>query len=277
MSRARNLTGKVIVVTGSTRGIGRAIAEACAEAGASVVVSSRNTLAVEETVAGLAARNLRVTGIECDVTEPDDIERLLQETIDTYGRIDVWVNNAGLPQGVIPLDELTEDEAAEIVHVNVLGVVYGSRIALKYFKEIGNSGGGILINMTGKGHDGKASPDTSVYAMTKAAVTSLTRSLAAENKDYPVSVHLLSPGMVPTDFYRDLRVGKNMEAQAAKLPLILDTIGVPPEETGRLVVQIAAQEPGRATGRFYSAFSGARRWRGLAKMMWLGMSGKMKG
>lgn len=272
MSETTNLAGKVIVVTGSTRGIGRAIAEACALAGAAVVVSSRNKLAVEETVADLAARNLRVTGVKCDVTEADDLERLLEEAIDTYGRVDVWVNNAGLPQGVIPLDEMTETEAAEIVRVNVLGVVNGSRIALRYFKE----NGGILVNMTGKGYDGKASAYTSVYAMTKAAVTSLTRSLAEENKSYPISVHLLSPGMVPTDFYRDMRVGKNLEARAAKVPIILDAIGVPPEETGRLVVAIAAQEPGAVTGGFYNAFSGARRWRGMMRMMRLGMSGKLR-
>jgi NAD(P)-dependent dehydrogenase (short-subunit alcohol dehydrogenase family) len=266
------LNSKVIVVTGSTRGIGRAIAEACAAAGAAVVVSSRNELAVEEVVSELEARDFRVVGIKCDVTIPDDVERLLNESIDAFGRVDVWVNNAGLPQGVIPLDELTDAEAAEIVRVNVLGVINGSQVALRYFKDHG----GILINMTGRGHNGKASPYTSVYAMTKAAVTSLTRSLAAENAEFPVSVHLLSPGMVPTDFYRDLRVGKNLTTRAAKVPLILDAIGVPPEETGKLVVEIAAQEPGRTTGGFYTPFKGARRMRGMIKMMWLGMSGKMK-
>ncbi len=272
MSDKIDLTGKVVVVTGSTRGIGRAIAEACAVAGASQVVSSRNKLAVEETVADLAARNLSATGVKCDVTEPGDLERLMEEAIAAYGRVDVWVNNAGLPQGVIALDEMTAAEAEDIVRVNVLGVVNGSRVALRYFKE----NGGILVNMTGKGYDGKASPYTSVYAMTKAAVTSLTRSLAEENKNYPVSVHLLSPGMVATDFYRDLRVGKNMEARAAKVPIILDAIGVPPEETGRLVVAIAAQEPGHTTGGFYNAFSGARRWRGMTRMMRLAMTGKLR-
>jgi NAD(P)-dependent dehydrogenase (short-subunit alcohol dehydrogenase family) len=264
------LSGKTVVVTGSTRGIGRAIARSCAEAGASVVISSRNALAVEETVGEFAALGFSVTGIKCDVKNQEEVDRLLDAAIAAYGKIDVWMNNAGLPQGVIPMDEMTEAEAAEIVKVNILGVMNGSRAAIKYMKE----NGGILINMTGKGADGKASPYTSVYAMTKAAVTSLTKSLAEENKGCPISIHLLSPGMVATDFYRDLRVGKNMEARAAKLPAVLKAIAVPPEVSGQIVVEIAAQEPGDKTGITYRAFRGMRMAKGLLRLMFMRTNGR---
>lgn len=266
-----SLSGKTIVVTGSTRGIGRAIAEACGEAGASVVVSSRNGLAVEETVGVFAARGFTVTGIRCDVQNQEEVDRLLEAAISAYGKIDVWMNNAGLSQGVISMDEMTEEETSEIVRVNILGVINGSRAAIKYMKE----NGGILINMTGKGADGKPSPQTSVYAMTKAAVTSLTKSLAAENKGYPISIHLLSPGMVATDFYRDMRVGKNMEARAAVVPKVLEAIGMPPEESGRLVVEIAKQKPGEITGKTYNVFRGAKMFKGIMRLMKMRMKGEI--
>jgi glucose 1-dehydrogenase len=267
------LDGKVIVVTGSTRGIGRAIAEACAAAGAAVVVSSRTTLAVEETVASFASRNWRVAGVTCDVRNTDDVERLLKESIDVFGGVDVWINNAGISQGIIPLDEMTEEEANEIIKVNVIGTLNGCRAALSYLKEKGGS----LINITGKGGDGKPSGYTAVYAASKAAVSSLTKSLAEENKDYPVSINLLSPGMVPTDFYKDMRVGKNLEARADSVPYVLEAIGVPPEAAGQLAVKIAAQKPGERTGRTYNAFSGSRMAWGILSLMKLRVSGRIKG
>lgn len=272
MSDVDKLNGKVVVVTGSTRGIGRAIAEACASAGASVVVSSRTSLAVEETVASLAARDWRVAGVTCDVRNSDDVERLFNESIDIFGGIDVWINNAGIPQGVIPLDEMAEDEANEIIKVNVIGAMNGCRVVLPYFKKRG----GVLINTTGKGGDGKVSAYTAVYAASKASVSSLTKSLAEENKGFPVSIHLLSPGMVPTDFYKDLRVGKNLEARAASVPYVLEAIGVPLEEAGRLAVRIAAETPGKKTGSTYNAFSGLTMARGIFCLIKLRMSGKIR-
>jgi NAD(P)-dependent dehydrogenase (short-subunit alcohol dehydrogenase family) len=266
------LDDKVVVVTGSTRGIGRAIAEACSEAGAAVVISSRNALAVEETAAALAAKARRVAGAVCDVRNGVDVERLLDETIDAFGRVDVWINNAGVPQGIIPLDEMSEEEACQIITVNVIGTMNGCRVALPYLKK----NGGTIINITGKGGGGRPSAYTSVYAASKAAVSSLTKSLAAENRGSPVSIHLLNPGMVPTDFYRDMRVGKNLEARAAGLPNVLSAIGVPPQEAGKLAVEIAAAKPGETTGKTYSAFKRGRMIRGLTRLLAMRVSGKIR-
>lgn len=266
------LDEKVVVVTGSTRGIGRAIAEACAEAGAAVMISSRNLLAIEEAAAAMAAKNRRVAGAVCDVRKDKDVERLLEETIDTFGRVDVWINNAGVPQGLIPLDEMSEEEANEIIMVNVIGAMNGCRVVLPYLK----ANGGIIINITGKGGDGKPSAYTSVYAASKAAVSSLSKSLAEENKGYPVSIQLLSPGMVPTDFYKNMRVGKNLKTRAASVPHVLDAIGVSPKEAGRLAVNIAAENPGEKTGQTYNVFSGGKMVRGILRLMKMRMSGKIK-
>lgn len=266
-----SLDGKVIVITGSTRGIGRAIAESCASAGVSVVVCGRNRKTAEDAADALAAFGHETLGLECDVRLSEHVENLLKSTVEKFGRLDVWVNNAGIPQGIIPVDEMTSEEAAEIVRVNIEGVLYGSQVAIRYFKKHG----GILLNMTGKGSDGKANPYTAVYAMSKAAVTSLTKGLADECRGYPISVHLISPGMVATDFYRNIRVGKGMEARAAALHSVLEAIGVPPEVTGELVVKIAGQMPGETTGRIYNAFSGRRMVTGIAKMMRMRIAGKL--
>lgn len=265
------LDDKVVVVTGSTRGIGRAIAEACAAAGAAVMISSSNALAVEETAAALAEKNQRIGGAVCDVRKAADVERLLKDSIDAFGRVDVWINNAGVPQGVIPLDELSEDEANQIIMVNLIGTMNGCRVVLPYFKK----NGGTIINITGKGGDGKSSAFTSVYAASKAAVSSLTKSLAEENAGSPVSIHLLSPGMVPTDFYRDLRVGRNLESRAASIPHVLEAIGVPPEAAAKLAVKIAAETPGVRTGLTFSAFKGGRMVRGIARIMKMRITGKI--
>lgn len=268
---SRALEGKVVVVTGSTRGIGRAIAEACADAGATVVVSSRSEDAVAETVGALAARGARCSGMVADVSCAEDIEALLEHALGVWWGLDAWVNNAGISLGYRPLDECSAEELDAIVSVNLTGTLLAARQVLPYFHEHG----GTLVNMAGRGYRGDATPHTAAYAATKAAVASVTRSLAAENARYPVSVHAIVPGMVETDFYRDIRVSPRLESTKDDWRHALDAFGVPLEEVGRRTVPILAQEPGKETGRVYSFLGGARTARGIAKISWARLSGKM--
>jgi NAD(P)-dependent dehydrogenase (short-subunit alcohol dehydrogenase family) len=267
------LSGKVIVVTGSTRGIGRAIADECAARGATVVFSSRTTDAVEGAVAGLAARGLRASGIPCDVRRQTDVERLFRHTLETHEHIDVWFNNAGISSGYRPLDEVPAADLSEIVGTNLLGTMLACRLLIPYFAEHG----GVVVNLSGRGARGDATPYTAAYAATKAGVLSLTRSLAAENRRHSnVSIHALLPGMVDTDFYGpDMQVSPLLEQSAKNIPMVLQAIGVPVEEVGRLAASIAEQEPGRVTGKVYSAARGARMMRGIAQMTWWRMRGRM--
>ena len=267
------LQDKVIVITGSTRGIGRAAAEACAAEGARVVVSSRNEQAVRETVDALKQRGFSVSGIRADVTLHADLERLLQHAIQTWGRVDVWVNNAGVSSGLRPLEEISEEEITEVVSINLVGTLKACRLVIPYFQQ---AGGGIIINLTGKGGRGEASGFTAVYACTKAAITSLTKSLAEENKTHRISIHAALPGMVATDFYKDMKTSPRLATMSANVPYVLDAIGVPLEVAGRLFVTIAAQEPGKVTGKVYSAFSGMRMMRGMTKLMRYRAGGKLK-
>ena len=118
------LLGKVVVITGSTRGIGRAMAEACAAAGATVVVSSRSVDAVTATVEALRATGARVSGIACDVSRPGDLQELLDHAVAEHGQVDVWVNNAGISLGL----RLHVDTSAEEIY-DILGRAPGIAVS----------------------------------------------------------------------------------------------------------------------------------------------------
>lgn len=267
-----SLADKVVVITGSTRGIGLAIAQACAERGARVVISSRSQAAVDRTVTELASEGRTAAGIAADVSRAEDIERLFAFALERFGRIDGWVNNAGLSAGYRPLDEISPEEIAEIVCVNLTGTMLGCRIALPYFREHG----GVLVNLAGRGYRGEATAFTAAYAATKAAVQSLTRSLAVENRDRPVSVHSFVPGMVATDFFSDRRVSPRLAQSQGNVDLALEALGVPVDVAGSGCADVLEQTPGRVTGKTYSMLKGARLARGIAKLTWWRMTGRLK-
>ena len=268
------LKDKVIVVTGSTRGIGRAIAEACAAEGARVVISSREEAAVMLATEEFVKRGFSASGIAADASVQKDLEKLLRHAVETWGRVDVWVNNAGLSGGYRPLDEMSSEEIAEIVDVNLTGTLRACRIVIPHFIQ---QGGGVLINISGKGGRGDPSPFMTVYGATKAAVTSLTESLAQENKEYPISIHSVLPSMVETDLMRDVKTSPRVADVAEGLPYVLKAIGVPLDEVGRFVAGIAAQEPGKVTGKSYSLLKGPRLMRGIALLTWYRLTGKITG
>jgi NAD(P)-dependent dehydrogenase (short-subunit alcohol dehydrogenase family) len=266
------LAGKVIVVTGSTRGIGRAIADECARQGATVVVCSRSESNVSEAVSDLDAEGLSCWGTPADVSSYDDTRRLMEAALSRYGRIDAWVNNAGVSMGYRYFDDLSAEEIARIVDINITGTMYACQLLIPYFAE--NSG--ILINMSGRGHRGEATPYTAAYAATKAAITSLTKSLAKENEGAPISIHALVPGMVDTDFYQDIEVSPRLESTSGNVRYALEAFGVSLADVGTETVRILEQEPGASTGKVYSLLTPARTARGIALMTWYRATGKMK-
>ncbi len=267
------LKDKVIVITGSTRGIGRAIAEACAKEGAKVVICSRQESAVKGTCETFRQQGFNVSGISVDVSIQSDLEKLLQHAIETWGRVDIWVNNAGLSGGLRFLTELSEEEVNRIIDVNLTGTLKACRMIIPYFIQ---QGGGILINMSGRGGRNDVAPFTATYAATKAAVTNLTKSLAQENKAHPISIHAVIPGMVETDFYKNIKTSPKLAAIAQSLPYVLKAFGVPIDVVGRFFVQIAAQEPGKVTGKIYSLLSGWKLIRAIWLLIWYRATGKIQ-
>lgn len=267
-----SLKGKVVVVTGSTRGIGRAIAESCARAGAKVVISSRKKKSVDKTVKAFKKKGYKVTGIPADVSKHEAVHSILEHAIVKWERVDVWINNAGLDSGYRNIEHVTPWEIEDIINTNVCGTLYGTRMMMSYFN---NYGGGVIINMTGKGGRNDDSPYLTTYACTKAAVTRLTKDLAIEAKGKPVSIHLVSPGMVETDFYTDIKVSPELKNKAKNIPYALKAFGVPLKEVGDRVAQIADQPPGRSTGKTYNFLTKPQMFVGGMKMAWWGMSGKL--
>lgn len=186
-----------IVVTGSTRGIGRGLAESFLERGCRVTVSGRSPESVRSAVSALEARAPgRVHGAVCDVSRNADVEALWKTASERFGGVDIWINNAGLSHAYAPFWELESPEVESVVAANVLGTVWGTQVALRGMRAQGH---GAIFNMEGLGSNGRVQPGTSVYATSKAAVAYFTRAAIREAAGGPVRIGVLSPGMVVTD------------------------------------------------------------------------------
>lgn len=187
-----------IVVTGSTRGIGRGLAKELLARGCAVVLCGRDETRVAEVVATLANqfRSSRLYGQACDVTSLAQVEALWDCAVAEFGGVDIWINNAGLSHPMEVLWELAPEQVERVWRTNMLGTYYGSRVAMRGMVAQGH---GWIYNMEGFGSTGSLRAGLGVYGTSKAAVTYFTRALAAESKGTPVRVAALSPGMVMTD------------------------------------------------------------------------------
>lgn len=193
---ANNSNPKTIVITGSTKGIGFGLAEEFLKRGHKVVVSGRSQERLDHAVSALAQYTENVAGYLCDVTKLEDNERLFAFAKDKFGRVDIWVNNAGIAHPMINVWELPLDMVHDVVNANVYGSIYGSRVAIKGLIE---QGGGWLYNLEGFGSNGRVRAGISIYGMTKAATAFLGKALAEEVKGTSVKVATMQPGMVITD------------------------------------------------------------------------------
>ena len=188
-----------IVVTGSTRGIGRGLAEAFLARGCAVAVSGRSGAAVSTCVAELAQRYGAelVTGRACEVTRPADLQALWDAAAQRFGGVDVWINNAGLGLPLRPLWEQDAEAMQALAATNLGGLLLGSRVALRGMMA---QGSGHLWNMEGFGSGGEVRAGMSAYGASKRAVRYLHRALQKEVAGTPLRVGALSPGIVITDF-----------------------------------------------------------------------------
>jgi len=270
------LADKVVVVTGSTRGIGFAIARSSAQAGARVVVNSRSQESVDRALAQLREQvpGATFSGFAANIGHSWEVEALMSHAIMAHHGIDVWFNNAGVSNGYRPLTEESAEEIHDLVTINVIGTMYGAKYLIPYFREHR----GYLMNMAGRGWKGEGPPWTTAYAASKAAVASLTRSLSAENRDCDrISINAFVPGMVDTDFYRDeMVVSPRLAHTSDNVRLALDAFGVPVEQVGRRAAELIAETPGKTTGKVFTMVTPGRRIVGGAKMAWWGMTGRLK-
>lgn len=203
-----------VLITGSTRGLGKALAREFLLSGDRVIVTSRSPASVRLTIeeleenlkeavnaatgsARLKLAHAKLVGMACDVSEPVDVKELGKFAADELGYIDIWVNNAGTNKGFRPLLEFTDNDIQEIVSTNLIGSILCTKEAIQIMKT--QSEGGHVFNMDGAGSGGSSTPLTAVYGSTKCGLRQLQSSLLKECKRSKVGVHTASPGMVLTD------------------------------------------------------------------------------
>jgi 3-oxoacyl-[acyl-carrier protein] reductase len=188
------LDGKVAIVTGASKGIGASIARHLADEGAAVVVNYASSKDGAERVVGeITAKGGRAIAVQADVARAADVDRLFAETARAFGRLDILVNNAGVYEW-LPLEQVTETHFHRHFDLNVLGVLLASKAAVKQF----GPAGGAIINVSSLASTAGLA-GSSVYSATKAAVDSLTRTLAAELGPRNIRVNAINPGMVDTE------------------------------------------------------------------------------
>jgi NAD(P)-dependent dehydrogenase (short-subunit alcohol dehydrogenase family) len=204
-----------IVITGSTRGIGYSLAEAFLQRGCSVTISSRTLEAVDEAVAKLVERYDRekVYSIPCDVTDYVQVERLWESARKHFDKIDIWINNAGMAVPMMKFWEITPEHYDAVVRTNVIGTMYGTRVALKGMLA---QGYGALYNLEGFGARGNRMQGMALYGSTKAGVHFINQSLARETEGTPVITGAIAPGMVITDMITQQFEGREAELEKSK-------------------------------------------------------------
>jgi NAD(P)-dependent dehydrogenase (short-subunit alcohol dehydrogenase family) len=187
------VTGPVVVVTGGTRGIGLGLAREFLARGARVAICGRSRESVDKALADLGGG---AVGAVCDMADRDQVQALWDTAAEAFGRVDHWINNAGVSTSRRPLAELPAGQLETVVAANLLGAMHGSAVAVRGMTA---QGGGTVWNMAGLGSDGRTVPGLVAYGSTKRGTDYLTTGLAKEVKDGPVKVAHLSPGMVVTD------------------------------------------------------------------------------
>ena len=192
---SERLSGDTAIVTGSSRGIGKGIAERFAAEGANVVVNSRSQERADEVAAAIEDDGGTAIGIEADVTDEDEMSALVDATVERFGRLDVMVNNAGLTT-LDRAEEFDVDAWREVVDVDLVGTFVGCQAAGRQFIEQGD--GGAILNMSSL-MGGRGLQMRSPYCASKAGVNNLTQTLAVEWAEHDVHVNALAPGFIWTD------------------------------------------------------------------------------
>jgi 3-oxoacyl-[acyl-carrier protein] reductase len=189
-----NLKDKVVVITGGTKGFGKALAEAFLKEGSKVVINSRDRDELKK-----AVDEMGVLGICADVTNEDELTYLIKETVKELGNVDIWINNAGIWMGDDLAENFDMDKVRKMFDVNVIGTMNGTRVALRLMKEKGK---GVIINIISTAALAER-PTLSTYCSSKWAVNGFTKSVREENDD--VSIFSVYPGGMKTGLFGEAK------------------------------------------------------------------------
>ena len=236
-----NLKGKVALVTGGGRGIGRATALAFADAGADVVIASRKLPELEPVAAEIKAKGKRGLVVATHMAKIEELKNLVEKVMAEFGRIDILFNNAGINPYAGPLMKIEEWAWDVIMNVNVKGLFFLSQLVAPIMRE---QGGGNIINASSIG--GMRPSGHGVYGASKAAVIMLTQSMAKEWGQYGIRVNAIAPGSIKTRFTEILWKDQAKAAQLAK-NFALGRLGEP-EDIARVALFLASDASSYITG-----------------------------
>jgi NAD(P)-dependent dehydrogenase (short-subunit alcohol dehydrogenase family) len=244
-----DLTGKVAIITGSSKGIGEAMALALARAGAKVVISSRSQESVDEVAAKFKAEGFEAVGIACHVGDEAQLKNLVDKTMEAFGRIDVLINNAATNPIFGPIEDASADAFDKIMNVNVKSPWILSNLCLPELKK--NNGTVIHIASVEGLHPGFG---LGLYSVSKASLIMLTKNQAKEWGKYGVRVNAICPGLVKTKFSSALWQNDKILKQVERT-LPAGRMAMPEEMTG-LAILLASNAASYMTGGVYTADGG---------------------
>ncbi len=243
-----NSISRNVVITGSTQGVGRALAREFAHRGHRVVIAGRSQETVDKAVAELAAEtSTTIVGQATDVSDPAAQQGLWDRAVAELGSVDVWINNAGVANTTADIVDTDVDDIRTMVTTNMLGTIYGSQVAVRGMAA--QASGGQVFNMLGGGSDGKIRPNMGVYSSTKRGLDLFTQALVQETKDLAggkVRVGQIRPGLLITEGWlrEAARAPEQVSSQRRILNILLDDVDdVAPYLVERM---LASTKPGDA-------------------------------
>ncbi|MGM7702482.1 SDR family NAD(P)-dependent oxidoreductase [Pseudalkalibacillus sp. Hm43] len=240
-----NIENQVVVITGSTKGIGRSMAELLARRGATVVINGRDQERIANTVTELKKIHDRIHGICASVSDEESCKRIIDETVDKFGRIDVLVNNAGVVRDRISY-KMTEQEWNEVIETHLRGTYACTKHAVLAMRE--KDEGGTIVNMTSKsGMEGL--PGQLNYSAAKSGINGMTYTLAKELERFGISVYAIAP-VAETEMTKPVIDMLQKKADEKGVPLPDEWKMGSPDDVAKLLSVILEQQP--ETGTIYS-------------------------
>lgn len=245
MSSLFDLTGKVAIVTGASRGIGQATAERLAEAGAKVVLSSRKQDGLDAVAGGIRERGGEALAVTAHNGDKAALQGLVAKTVEHFGRVDILVNNAATNPHFGTLLEADDGLWQKTIEVNVMGNVWLTQAVVPHFRQVG---GGKIVNIASI-NGLRPGRMQGIYSLTKAAVINLTQTLAMELAADNIQVNAIAPGLIKTKFARVIWENDDLMSEIVKRTPA-NRIGEPDEIAG-MVVYLASSASSFATGQVF--------------------------
>ena len=240
-------SGKVAIITGGSRGIGKATAKLLVQEGASVAITAR-----DETRLQASAKELNVIGIAGDIRKNQDVENVVKKTVEKFGRIDILVNNAGVFPQVKPLHEISEEEWNEVIDINLTGQFRFTKAVIPHMMK----NGGCIINVSSDaGLKSFENFEADAYSASKAALILLTKAWAIEYAKKKIRVNCVCPGVVETDMTQPfLKTEADRAITASDHPI--GRIGSP-DDVARSILYLASEDSSWVTGAILPVDGGA--------------------